>query len=246
MFHVSRILDFTPAEKDAIDAACSRRRTFKAGEALGQINETDGAALVLFRGIAAQYRVSATGERQVADLVFPGELCNLQAVLFDESDQNVTAISDGEAAELSAPTIFGLFSRHPRIAVALVYREALERSILFEHLLSVGRRPASERIAHLLTEMHLRSRYAGLSDMDGFRLPITQSWLADLLGLSTETVNRAIAEFSRRGLIEPGNKRITIRDPEGLARLARYDASYLHLDSAPAGLRELLRRDTHT
>ena len=53
-------------------------------------------------------------------------------------------------------------------------------------------------------------------------MPLTQSDLAALVGASRVRVNQAIAFFKRRGCISvEADHRITIHDPEPLAKRAR-------------------------
>jgi len=50
---------------------------------------------------------------------------------------------------------------------------------------------------------------------------LTQEELAQLVGASRETVNKALADFSSRGWIRLEGKSVVIADPERLARRAR-------------------------
>lgn len=52
-------------------------------------------------------------------------------------------------------------------------------------------------------------------------LELTQSELADMLGVHRGTVNRALRDLEEAGLINTGYRRIRVTDPEGLARLAK-------------------------
>lgn len=50
---------------------------------------------------------------------------------------------------------------------------------------------------------------------------LTQEEMAQLVGLSRETVNKSLSAFARRGWIQVDGKNVLIRDPEGLSRRAR-------------------------
>jgi CRP-like cAMP-binding protein len=50
---------------------------------------------------------------------------------------------------------------------------------------------------------------------------LTQEELAQLVGASRETVNKALADFSQRGWVRLESKSVTITDPERLERRAR-------------------------
>jgi CRP/FNR family cyclic AMP-dependent transcriptional regulator len=53
------------------------------------------------------------------------------------------------------------------------------------------------------------------------RHDLTQEEIAQLVGSSRETVNKAMSDFAQRGWIELDGKTVRIRDPERLARRAR-------------------------
>jgi CRP-like cAMP-binding protein len=51
-------------------------------------------------------------------------------------------------------------------------------------------------------------------------LPLTQEGLASMVGVTRESVNRHLAAFRRRGLIERQGRRFLLLDPDGLRRYA--------------------------
>jgi len=72
-----------------------------------------------------------------------------------------------------------------------------------------GAHSLKQRLARWLLMMRDRS--------DGNALPITQSFLAEMLGVQRPTITNAARELERAGLIEPGRRRSTILDRQGLA-----------------------------
>src|SRR5580693_7076415 len=71
-----------------------------------------------------------------------------------------------------------------------------------------GAHSLKERLARWLLMMRDRS--------DGDALPITQSLLAEMLGVQRPTVTNAARELERAGLIERGRRQVTILDRQGL------------------------------
>lgn len=63
----------------------------------------------------------------------------------------------------------------------------------------------------------------GTEEADGVRVhhDLTQEQLAQLVGASRETVNKALADFSTRGWMRVDSRAVTILDAERLARRAR-------------------------
>jgi CRP-like cAMP-binding protein len=71
-----------------------------------------------------------------------------------------------------------------------------------------GAHSLKERLARWLLMMRDRS--------DGNELPITQSLLAEMLGVQRPTITNAAGELERAGLIERGRQQVTILDRPGL------------------------------
>ncbi len=63
----------------------------------------------------------------------------------------------------------------------------------------------------------------GSQEVDGLRVhhDLTQEELAQLVGASRETVNKALADFASRGWVRVNYRALTILDGERLARRAR-------------------------
>jgi CRP-like cAMP-binding protein len=73
-----------------------------------------------------------------------------------------------------------------------------------------GAHSLTERLARWLLMMRDRS--------DGDALPITQSLLAEMLGVQRPTITNAAGELERAGLIERGRRQVTILDRPGLTQ----------------------------
>ena len=73
-----------------------------------------------------------------------------------------------------------------------------------------GAHTLKQRLARWLLMMRDRS--------DGDALLITQSLLAEMLGVQRPTITNAAREFERAGLIERGRRQVTILDRQGLTK----------------------------
>lgn len=90
--------------------------------------------------------------------------------------------------------------------------EAYVQAFLEQVMVSVacnGAHSLKQRLARWLLMMRDRS--------DGDALPITQSLLAEMLGVQRPTITNAAREFERAGWIKRGRRQITILDRQGLA-----------------------------
>jgi hypothetical protein len=102
----------------------------------------------------------------------------------------------------------------------------LEASISRQRLLNVSRRPALQRVAHLLCELIARREAIGIN---GVVIPLSQIDLADATGLSVVHVNRTVQGLRTLGILSPDSHAIEISDRERLIKLAGFDGRYLNM-----------------
>ena len=76
--------------------------------------------------------------------------------------------------------------------------------------------------------MYLRLLQTGATDDGHFCLPLSQEQIADALGLSTVHVSRTFSAFREAGLVLRERHKVTLLDPDALARVAQFDSRYLH------------------
>jgi CRP/FNR family nitrogen fixation transcriptional regulator len=82
-----------------------------------------------------------------------------------------------------------------------------------DHMLLLGRKTALERVATFLLEMDRRLAKAGM-----MALPMCRRDIGDYLGLTLETVSRALSELNDKGILAfSGARQIVLRNRQRLA-----------------------------
>jgi len=111
----------------------------------------------------------------------------------------------------------------------------IDASIFREWMMCLGRRSASQHMAHLFCEFLTRLKAIGqVQDDNSFAFPITQGELGDALGLSNVHVNRVVQELRAKNLIAWERNTLTVLDWDGLVALGEFNPSYLHLTQMKA------------
>ena len=86
-----------------------------------------------------------------------------------------------------------------------------------DHMLLLGRKTSIERVAAFLLEMHRRLSPAGV-----IALPMNRRDIADYLGLTLETVSRALSVIHKKGFLKflgQTQRQIVVLNPAGLAEI---------------------------
>jgi CRP-like cAMP-binding protein len=195
--------------------------------------ERPNRSTLLLEGIAYRYRVMRDGRRQILALNLPGDVIDLHSFPLKVMDHSIGARSVCVVARFPHDELLRVTEAYPHLTRLLWLLTLIDGAIMREWAVGLGRRSASERMAHLICEFHLRLDAVGLDGNRSFALPISQGDLGDMLGLSVVHTNRTLQELRVAKLVSWEHGVITILDPDGLSRLADFDPTYLHLRKEP-------------
>ena len=232
---LSAFVRLSQEEMEAMSDLYRRRRHFAVGSDMIHQGQKDQCAYVLASGWTSSYKILPDGTRQIVDFQIPGDFLGLRSVLFRTSDHNVEPLTPVQASEVQQKDLLDVFGRTPRLAMAVLWAASRDEAMVVEHLINVGRRSASVRMAHFLLELGSRLRVVGLADRTGYACPLSQYLLADALGLSAVHVNRVLRELREEGLLTFQRGRVTFDDYDALVAHAEFDRSYLDMDGPLLG-----------
>lgn len=215
------------AELLVLEKLHNRSRSFAAGRDLIHQGERNQNAYVLDKGWVCSYKLLRNGSRQIVDFQIPGDFLGLRSVLFRTSDHNAEAVTNVEAVEILDSDLLSTFSNTPRLATAVLWAASRDEAMVVEHLVSIGRRNAAERMAHFFLELSARLKLVGLGTKEGFACPLSQYMLADALGLSAVHVNRVLRELREDELMSFQKGQVRFLDMPAMVDLADFDRAYL-------------------
>ena len=221
------------AEEELLRSVVREVRTLSAGRTIVRAGVTLSDCTLLIDGIVCRYRDLADGQRQIMELHIAGDFLDLHSFLLKRLEHNVGSLTAVSFALVPHDAIRTITERNPHLARMLWFSTLLDAAIHREKILSVGRRSAASRIAHLLCELFIRLEIVGLTDGNSYKLPLTQTDLADATGLTSVHVNRMLKRLRDDGLLTFRGGEVTIHDWERLKQVAEFDPAYLFLDRRP-------------
>jgi CRP-like cAMP-binding protein len=211
-------------------------RSFRLGQEIVSEGRRCNSVFLILEGFAIRYRILRDGQRQILNFLLPGDFAGVTNCHFGTAIFSIKTLTHTTAAPIPLAKLMGLFHSHPQAAAQLFWLFTVGDAVVSEHLIAVGRRPAPERIAHLLLELLNRLQPIGLADGRSFRLPLTQEIIADALGLSIPYVNRVLQQLRAARLVRISDHVVTIENIEELSALADFEQAYLK----PLSITELL------
>ena len=222
--------DLDAADKDAIlNLPHHTKRIERLGYIAREREKTTHSCL-LVSGFAIRHKVVADGARQIVAIHMKGDIVDLQNSFLGVADHSVQVLTDAMIALIPREAIKRLAFERPRVGLAMWFDTLVDGSVFREWIANLGRRDARTRIAHLLCEVSLRLKVAGLGKPTDYELPMTQEQIADCTGLTPVHVNRMLKALEADNLISRRNVRtVTIGDWRKLADAGDFDSNYLHL-----------------
>lgn len=220
----------TQDDMDEVGALPFTLREISSSEYLVREGQQPHRCAFIVEGYAFRQKLARNGERQIIAIHLPGDFLDLQNLFLIESDHNIQALTPGIVAEVPLSAIQELAFRRPAVGKAFWVATLIEASISREWLLNVGRRTATERLAHLLCEIVVRQKEADMPVAADYELPMTQEQIGDALGLTSVHVNRVLKVLQENGLIVRDRRQMKVSNWSGLRVLADFNDRYLHLD----------------
>ena len=199
-------------------------REFRPGQDLFRPGEPCEAIYNLLEGWVILYSILEDGRRQVLHFALPGAVVGFHPGEGDTPAFGAQALTDALVCVLPHREFNPLAARHPEIGLRIASLLSKDRALAFDHLTSVGRRSARERVAHLILELFIRyrSQWPG-SRIEEMRLPLTQEHIGDAIGLTFVHVNRVLRRLERDGILQFHYRRLRILDPDKLIDVAGID-----------------------
>jgi len=220
-------------ERQALVEAAGEERTFPAGSDMVREGDRPESSTLIVEGFSTRYRLLSDGQRQITAIHTPGDFVDLHSFVLKEMDHSVGALSRCRVISFPHERLTRITEQFPHLTRVLWLMTLLDGAIHREWMVAMGRRSATQQMAHLLCELYVRLGVVGLIRDDSFYLPITQVELGDALGLSAVHVNRVLQELRTENLFTWQSQIVQIVDWAGLQQRAEFDPRYLHLTNEP-------------
>ncbi len=222
--------DISPEEEAAIREAISDVQNVPSDRTIIKPDVDMSTSTLLLDGIMCRYKDLSEGQRQITELHVAGDFVDLHSFTLKRLDHSVMAMTPCRVAVVPHERLQRLTEQFPHLARVYWFATNLDAAIHREWAVSLGRRSAIARIAHLLCELFVRLQIVELTNKNSYDFPLTQTELAECLGLTPVHVNRMLQELRGRELITIEGRRVTLLDRDALEALAEFNPNYLYLE----------------
>lgn len=201
------------------EALAPPRRVVHAGDVIYQAGERFDNLYVLNSGFNKIVNLSPDGREQVVGLKFRGDWLGFDGIANGHYACDAIAMDTGEVWTIRYDALLVACSSHPALLTAL--HEAMSREMARDRdsLMSVCTLPADARVADFLRYWADSLAKRGLRT-DQITLRMTRAEIGNYLGMTLESVSRALSKLARGNVIsfaEKGRRDVQIPDVRALS-----------------------------
>lgn len=221
--HLAQTHLFRDAPADVIEALADRavHRKYRKGTVVFVQGDPGGRCYVILTGTVKVSAFHADGREAFITALGPGELLG-EFALFDDAPRSADAVvlEDAELLSLERDGVEDAMRAHPDVAIALVRLLARRLRVTNNALQDIVFFDVPGRVARRLAD--LADAYGVPEDAGTLiDLPLSQESLANMVGATRESVNKALAALIRRGLVQRRGRRYLVGDLDALRGRAR-------------------------
>ena len=201
------------------DRLAPQRRMLRAGDVIYQAGERFGNLYILNSGFSKIVNLSPDGREQVVGLKFRGDWLGFDGIAHGQYSCDAVAMDTGEVWIVRYEALLAACTEHPVLLTVL--HEAMSREIARDRdsLMSVCTLPADARVADFLRYWAESLAKRGMRT-DQITLRMTRAEIGNYLGMTLETVSRALSKLARDNIIgfaEKGRRDVHIPDVGALS-----------------------------
>lgn len=201
--------------------SCMREVRLTRGQRLFDEGDNGDRLYVVLDGKMKLTRAAPDGRENLLSVVGPGEMFG-ELSLFDPRPRTASAVAvtDCRLAALPHDELRPWLTGRPQVAVTLLRALARRLRRANDVMADLVFTDVPGRVAKALLD--LAERFGKEKD-DGLHVhhDLTQEELAQLVGASRETVNKALADFAGRGWLRIEARAVVVLDVDRLQRRAR-------------------------
>jgi CRP/FNR family transcriptional regulator len=212
-----------------------QRRIVRTGDSVYQAGQAFGCLYVVNSGFFKMVNLSGEGREQVVGVHFKGDWLGLDGIAAGHYGCDAVAMDTGEVWAIRYDALLKAAPTAPALLTAL--HEAMSRELVRDHdcLLSLCNLPADARVAGFLRYWAEALAQRGMRT-DQITLHMTRAEMGNYLGMTLESVSRALSRLARCDVIhfiEKGRRDICIPKVEALTSFiqgltAPMEAAALH------------------
>ena len=222
----------TDEQQEAILGLPFLARQIEANQDFVELDEKTEHSCLVLEGLVGRFDENSLGDRQITALHIAGDMPDLQSLVQPTAPAALQALSASIILQIPHGALRALTRAHPAISEAFWRDNLVDSTISTQWIANLGRRNAPSRIAHLLCEMAYRYDAVSQDGKLQFKLPMTQSQIANATGMTMIHANRTLKKLAAIGTTLCSGI-VVIKNLDALTDLGDFDEDYLQRNVSP-------------
>jgi CRP/FNR family transcriptional regulator len=206
---------------------------FKPGDTIAETGAPAEFVDIVRTGSAFIYRILPDLQRAIMRMLMPTSIFGLTS--FGQYSFNVEATTDTIICRFNKDDFEQLMADTPEVQHEVRHHMSVVTRILEERIVTMGMKSSLERVVSFITHIWAFQKWP-VTDNPSFELPLSRTEIADMTGLSPETVSKCFTVLRQMKIIDlPRPNEIRVLNQKMLFALG-YSPTDL-----PADVQELLQ-----
>ena len=190
--------------------------TYPAGVLVYSEAERPRAAHFVCTGRLKLSSSSPDGRSVILGIAASGDVLGVRPLLLDGlHDHTAETLEESRICFVPKDSFLSFIKRNPDVSLKLSQKLSRELGQAYRQVCSVVLKPPTERLAEVLLAL-CRTHGQAVPEGIGLNTNMGQDEMAEMVGLSRRSLNRALGTLRGQGLIECRRRFIIVRDHEAL------------------------------
>lgn len=230
--HLQSYLELAPSELRLIEEIEAEQSEYDANARIQARGQPSHQFYVVKRGWLFTSIDLVDGRRHILQIHHPGDIVGIENAPFTHATSDLTSLEHCVLCPFHRRGLGMIMDREPRLGSLIVSVTARDQVIANDLKRATARYSASDRILLLLLLLLHRLRVTNIDIDDTIRLPMNQTHLGDIVGLTNVSVSKAMGDLEQDGWIARTPSTVTLhRIDEAVERLDFQDR-YAKIDTS--------------
>ena len=191
---------------------------YKKGQMIFKQGTTPHGIYVLYSGKVKLFQLSENGREQIVRMTKPGDVIGYRALIGNEKySASAETLEESNICFIPKELFFGIMNRNASITTQLLSLLSHDLKNAEQKITGLAQKPVRERMAEAL--LFIKETYGTESDKRTINVVLKREEIANLVGTTTETAIRLLADFKKEKLIDLNGKKIVLLDVKKLAEV---------------------------
>ncbi|PKP53142.1 MAG: Crp/Fnr family transcriptional regulator [Bacteroidetes bacterium HGW-Bacteroidetes-1] len=221
-FHLKREFDFESLPAYVRDDFTNQMivKNFKRGQNIFTEGAFPSGIYFVKKGKIKKFKTLNSGKEQIIYLCSEGEMIGYAAFLGEERyHDSAAAITESSIGFISKESLVRLLDKHQELSKLLVKKLSHEFGVMVNFIATFTKKSVRERVALTLLILNENFRQ-NKNDDNEIQIDLTREDFSNIVGIAIETLVRLLSDFEKDGLISKKGRKIIVREPLKLFKIA--------------------------